>query len=66
MDITLLLLLAVLVFLFTLFCAVKAITEQRKAHAQYLNNIDAHHAARTVELNALLAMIDEDKRNGLL
>ena len=63
------LLLAIFVFLFALFCAVKAITDQRKAHAQYLNNLDARDAriaARAAELNSLIAMIEEDKRNGLI
>ena len=57
------LLFAITVFLFTLFCAVKAITDQRAKHAAYLNGIDARleiYAAQTAELNALL---EQDKRD---
>ena len=51
------LLFAILVFLFALFCAVKAITEQRAKHNAYLKNIDARlktYAAQTSELNEML------------
>ena len=64
MDITLLIQLASLV-LFITACILK-IKSARRKHAKVLSDFDARHAARTVELNALLAMIDEDKRNGLI
>lgn len=57
---------ALLVFLFAIFCAVKAITEQRAKHAAYLNGIDARleiYAAQTSELNA---MLEQDKLDGLI
>lgn len=57
---------SILVFLFSLFCAVKAITDQRSKHAAYLNGVDARleiYAAQTAELNAMLA---QDKRDGLI
>ena len=57
------LLFAITVFLFSLFCAVKAITEQRAKHDAYINGIDARlktYAIQTAELNE---MLEQDKRD---
>ena len=60
------LLFAITVFLFSLFCAVKAITEQRAKHAAYLNGIDARLEIYAIQTAELTAMLEQDKRDGLI
>jgi hypothetical protein len=57
---------AIIVLLFALACSVKAITAQRAKHADFLAAFDARHAARGEQLESLLAMIEDDKKNGLI
>ena len=57
---------ALIVFLFALACSVKAVAEQRTKHAEFLTKFDARHTARSEQLESLLAMIAEDKKNGLI
>jgi hypothetical protein len=64
MDITLLLQITALV-LFITACILK-ITSERRKHSKVLSDFDTRHAARTVELNAFLAMIEQDKKDGLI
>ena len=60
------LILAILVLVFTLFCAVKAITAQRANHASYLADADARREAFAADYAALVAMVEQDKQNGIL
>lgn len=57
---------ALIVFLFTLAYSVKAITAQRAKHAAFLSSFDARHTARGEQLESLLAMIEDDKKKGLI
>ena len=57
---------ALLVLIFTLFCAVKAITAQRAKHAAYLAAADARRESFAADYSALFAMVEQDKRNGLI
>ena len=49
------LLLAIFVFLFSVYCAFTAVTKQRKQHAKYLYNIDA----RIAQLDAQQAAFEK-------
>ena len=64
MDIALLLQITLLV-LFITSCILK-ITSERHKQSKVLFDFDTRHAVRTVELNALLEMIEQDKKNGLI
>jgi len=64
MEITLILQITSLIVLITA-CILK-ITSNRRKHSKVLSDFDARHATRTVELNTLLAMIEQDKKEGLL
>ena len=64
MDTTLLLQITALV-LFITACVLK-ITSERRKHSKVLSDFDTRHAARTVELNTLIAMIEQDKKDGII
>ena len=64
MDITLLLQITALV-LFITACILK-ITSERRRHSKVLSDFDTRHEARTVELDAFLAIIEQDKKDGLI
>ena len=57
---------SLIVFLFALACSIKAITAQRAEQAKFITAFDARHTARSEQLESLLAMIEDDKKNGLI
>ena len=64
MDITLILQITALVIFITA-CILK-ITSERCKHSKVLSDFDTRHASRTVELNAFIAMIAQDKKDGII
>jgi hypothetical protein len=64
MTITLILQITSLV-LFITACILK-ITSERRKHSKVLSDFDTRHASRTLQLNSILAIIEQDKKDGLI
>jgi hypothetical protein len=60
------LLISLLVFLFALVCSIKAIAAQRKNQQAFLVSADARRAAFASDYSELLAIIEQDKKDGLI
>ena len=57
---------AIAVFLFALICSTKAITSQRAKHARQLASLDARLEFYSIQTAKLAAMLEQDKKDGLI